>query len=880
MKNFQKIISGFDLTAAEKIYKNRLHQLLQDGLAHSINIAGDVKKHPDKWSVNFPEEEKTVEITYDPSADQNIGFTCTCGRKLCSHIGAALSLLLDHPVELGIGTAPSGDADTINGYSALITEAVDDRRRKALSEKMKIKSVNDEKLWTDYIVTSQESGRSYRVALRGFERGESFCTCPDFLKNRLGTCKHIFAVIHNVKKKFENRELEQKYKREGISVFINYAGENQELRIGFPENMETADSDIIAPYKNISITDVGRLLEKINILENKGYDVLIYPDAEEYINKLLYYKKIKDRVDEIKKDPQNHPLRKTLLLAELMPYQLEGIAFILENGRAILADDMGLGKTIQAIGSAEFLYKEGDLKKALIICPASVKSQWKKEIKKFTGKDSILIAGAADERSSQYETGELYTICNYEQVMRDITYIEKAKWDLIILDEGQRIKNWEAKTSKIVKSLKSPFSIVLTGTPIENQLGELYSIVEFIDMRHLEPAFRFFYKYRVVDEKGKPIGYKNLNLLREKIKPIILRRTRDMVMKELPERITEIRKIPPSAEQLAIHNASRHIVQMIIRKKFLTEMDLLRLKKALLTCRMAADSTFLVDKEPPGYSTKLAELDQILEQLAAEEERKIIIFSEWTTMLNLIEPVLYKHNLVFVRLDGSVAQNKRQAIMDEFQNNKNCRVIIMTNAGATGLNLQAANTVINVDLPWNPAVLEQRIARAHRMGQTRTVHVFLLITEDTLEESLLTILDAKQALADGALNQDSKIDAIDLSGGIEELKKRLVELLGDKRPAPVDKSEQNRVEEEAIALAKRKKVAGAAGRVFESVFAFMHEISQNAGGEQPSREKITAVKQKLLDSVTQNEDGTLQLNVLFQDKKAIELLAESIAGMG
>src|SRR5207244_3599429 len=188
------------------------------------------------------------------------------------------------------------------------------------------------------------------------------------------------------------------------------------------------------------------------------------------------------------------------------------------------------------------------------------------------------------------------------------------------------------------------------------------------------------------------------------------------------------------------------LVSRITRKKFLTEMDLLRLQKHLLMCRMSADSTFLVDKQAPGYSSKLDELDDLLDRLFSEEGRKVILFSEWTTMLDLIEPLLTKRKLRFVRLDGSVPQKKRQQIVADFQSDPRVRLFLTTNAGSTGLNLQAANTIINVDLPWNPAVLEQRIARAHRIGQTRPVSVFVLVTEQTIEESLLATLSSKRDL--------------------------------------------------------------------------------------------------------------------------------------
>ena len=192
-------------------------------------------------------------------------------------------------------------------------------------------------------------------------------------------------------------------------------------------------------------------------------------------------------------------------------------------------------------------------------------------------------------------------------------------------------------------------------------------------------------------------------------------------MDELPPRTTEVIRIAPTDEQLDMQKGHRNIVQTIINKKYLSEMDLLRLQKALLMCRMCADSTFLVDKQAPGYSSKLKELGDLLDQLKAEADRKIVLFSEWTTMLNLIEPLLDARRMNYVRLDGLGAPEKTAGTDPPLPERSACMLFITTNAGATGLNLQAANTVINVDLPWNPAVLEQRISRAHRMGQQQPV---------------------------------------------------------------------------------------------------------------------------------------------------------------
>jgi SNF2 family DNA or RNA helicase len=261
----------------------------------------------------------------------------------------------------------------------------------------------------------------------------------------------------------------------------------------------------------------------------------------------------------------------------------------------------------------------------------------------------------------------------------------------------------------------------------------------------------------------------------------------------------EIVRIAPTDEQLQMHGSYMRTVQSIVRKPFLTEMDLLRLRASLLMCRMAANSTFLVDKKPPGWSSKLERLGEIFDTIAGEPRRKVVLFSEWTTMLDLIEPLLEERKIGFVRLDGAVPQTTRQRIVARFQDDPQVRVFLTTNAGSTGLNLQAANTVINVDLPWNPAVLEQRIARAHRMGQKRPVSVFVLVTEGTLEDNLLGTLSSKRDLAMAALDPSSEVSDVDVRSQSEDIKAKLEVLLGEKKAAPVDRTAAENVSHEVDA---------------------------------------------------------------------------------
>ncbi len=579
---------------------------------------------------------------------------------------------------------------------------------------------------------------------------------------------------------------------------------------------------------------------------------------------------------EIRKDPERHPLRKQLLKAELLPYQLDGIAFAVGAGRAVLADDMGLGKTIQGIGTAELFARLAGIQRVLIVCPASLKSQWAAEISRFSGRSQRIVLGNAQERVAQYRSGQFFTIANYEQVLRDESVVATVPWDLIILDEGQRIKNWESKTSRTFKSLKSQFALVLSGTPLENRLEELFTVVGFVNAHSLGPAYRFFHKHRMVDDEGRTQGYRQLDALRETLKPILLRRTRDSVKLQLPERTTEIVRIRPTEEQRAMSEHQMTLASRIASKAYLTEIDLLMLQKHLLMARMAANSTYLCDKELPGFSSKLETLDELLEQMADEASRKIVLFSEWTTMLDMIEPLMKKHGIRFVRLEGSVPQKKRQQIVHEFQNDPTCRCIMMTNAGSTGLNLQSANTVINVELPWNPAILEQRIARAHRMGQKNPVHVYLLVTENTIEERMLETLAAKHDLAMAALDVDSDVNEVILQGGMEALKRRLERLTGAKPTAPIDESVRVEVEAETEELAaRREKVASAGG---ELLGAALNLVSQLLGQGAPApRETVEAISTNLSQCVQRDPQGRPQLQVTLPNDESLASLAETLA---
>ncbi len=517
-------LSGLKFEEACKLLGAEGKQLILQGANRwEVNIAEDVYLGDDLFRLSFPgasagngSAPTIVTITLMADARERMHWNCTSCQTACLHVGAAFSLILEDKLALGLAAPPKVRVPVVSlNEEDLVARALAEREERARTEKMDVRSAEAAKPWTDYTVTSKLSGKSYRVSLRGFTAGQSYCSCPDFRTNTLGTCKHVMLVIKKVKRKFSPAELKKPYRRKRLALHLRYDGEAS-LRLLVPDKLDEETSRIVAPLRDRPLEDMHDVLRRVARLEKLGHEVGVYPDAEEFIQHRLFQDRMRERMVEIRRDPAAHPLRETLLKIPLLPYQLDGIAFAAGTGRAILADDMGLGKTIQAVGTAELLAREAEIKKVLVVCPASLKSQWRAEIHRFCDKQVQLIGGASAERLAQYDNECFFTVCNYEQVLRDILAIEQVKWDLIILDEGQRIKNWEAKTSTVIKGLKSPFALVLSGTPLENRLDELYSVVQFVDDRRLGPGFRFFNKHRQADDKGKVLGYKNLADLRER----------------------------------------------------------------------------------------------------------------------------------------------------------------------------------------------------------------------------------------------------------------------------------------------------------------------------------------------------------------------------
>jgi SNF2 family DNA or RNA helicase len=329
----------------------------------------------------------------------------------------------------------------------------------------------------------------------------------------------------------------------------------------------------------------------------------------------------------------------------------------------------------------------------------------------------------------------------------------------VILDEAQRIKNWNTRTARSVKRIASPYAIVLTGTPLENRLEELVSIVEFIDKHRLGPTFRFLADHQVHDEHGKVIGYRNLDRIGKTLAPILIRRNKGEVLSQLPERLDKNFFVPMTPEQNRHHEENRELVARLVYKwrkyKFLSEADQRRLMIALQNMRMSCDSTYLLDHET-DFGVKADELATLLDEVLEQPGSKAVIFSQWLRMHELLVRRIEKKPFDHVLFHGGIAGSHRKGLVDRFREDDRCRAFLATDAGGVGLNLQHASVVVNMDLPWNPAVLEQRIGRVHRLGQRLPVRVVNFVAQGTIEEGMLSVLQFKKSLFAGVLDGGEK----------------------------------------------------------------------------------------------------------------------------
>lgn len=625
------------------------------------------------------------------------------------------------------------------------------RQQASKTERFVINSVDEKLCPGEYIVRNPEKSNEYKVVYRGANSEWNYCSCMDFKTSRLGTCKHIEAVKNcfiGKKGTRVHREIPPY-----TSVYLSYRGERcVKIRIGSDnkdayERLAKDYFDENHVLKDTAYTHIGDFLTQARQISDT---FKCYKDAIDFIvdtREKAARKKIVEKYDDKKLDE--------LLKVTLYPYQKEGIRFAAKAGKAIIADEMGLGKTIQAIGTAELLRKEGLIGSVLILCPTSLKYQWRSEIKKFTDAEVYVIEGSHIKRKEAYARPEPYKIVSYNSAANDIKILGGLQTDMLIMDEVQRLKNWNTHISRSARKIESDYSVILSGTPLENKLDELYSIVEFVDNFRLSPYYLFKENHIVTDETGKVLGYKNLNDIGKRLSDILIRRRKKDVKLQMPERMDKNLFVPMTKEQMAMHQEWSNGVRMLVMKwrkmHFLSDKDRKRLLLFLSQMRMVCDSSYILDQKT-RYDTKVEECVNIINDIISEEGEKVVVFSQWERMTRLIAKELESREIGFEYLHGGVPSEKRKNLVDDFMNGPTSRVFLSTDASSTGLNLQAAATIINIDLPWNPAVLEQRIGRIYRLGQQNNIQVINLVAPHSIEEEMLGKLRFKTSMFEGVLD--------------------------------------------------------------------------------------------------------------------------------
>jgi superfamily II DNA or RNA helicase len=637
------------------------------------------------------------------------------------------------------------------------------RRQFGRDQSFGIKNRGGHEIFSEFDVTNPQSKSTHRVIIRGPRTGDNFCSCGDFATNTLGTCKHIEFTLAALERKRGGRAaLDAGFQPAYSEVLLQY-GAQREVRFRPGSDCPVELSRLAAKYFGPDGSLLSDAFARFEIFLNEAgkieHDLRCREDVLAFVAEIRDHERRQEILNHAFPKGVRSAAVKSLVKVPLYDYQAEGALFAARAGRCLLGDEMGLGKTIQAIAAAEIMARHFGVERVLIICPTSLKHQWQREIERFTGRSAQVVGGLRPQRAAAFREESFFKILNYDTVHTDLDLIESWGPDLVILDEAQRIKNWSTRVARSVKQIASPYAIVLTGTPLENRLEELVSIVQFVDRFRLGPTFRLLDRHQVRDEVGKVVGYRDLDRIGQTLEPVLLRRLKDNVLEQLPKRLDKNFFVPMTEEQRELHEENRDIVARIVQRwrkyKFLSEADQRRLMIALQNMRMSCDDAYLLDQGTRS-GVKVDELITLLQELLETPDTKVVLFSQWLRMHQVIQPRLRDREWDHVLFHGGVPGQKRKELVDRFRDEPNCRLFLATDAGGVGLNLQFASVVINMDLPWNPAVLEQRIGRVHRLGQRRPVQVVNFVAQGTIEEGMLGVLKFKKSLFAGVLDGGEK----------------------------------------------------------------------------------------------------------------------------
>ncbi len=684
----------------------------------------------------------------------------------------------------------------------------------------------------------KKSERPYVTVLESLAPPRGSCDCPDYLKGSLGLCKHLLAILDDQYSQSEARVAKAlaaaKTQTDGAAIVpgprfnpirpLRGSGDllqqiewptlavGQSSRRPSAARRRASHRFVVGkdgttalravptdPKRRLSV--VSDLLSVLRSARSKtGTDIAADPALKAHLIRE------KARLTDLL---ANRKLVKSSTTAlrglkrKLYPYQLEGVQRFLSSGRLLLADDMGLGKTVQAAAACHALFHTGRVRCGVLIVPASLKGQWLREWEATTDVPAEMVEGRPAERAEQYRRLRSgFLIMNYEQLLRDLDLVRELGPDMVVLDEAQRIKNWATKTSMYVKALAPRYRLVLTGTPMENRIEELASVLDWVDDFALAPKWRLVPWHTQVGGDGGAgrFAARNLETLRARMEGCVLRRVRKDVLKQLPPR-TDVRvPVQMTEQQTEAHAELEQPIASLAsraRKRPLTQPEFLRLMQLLTAQRMISNGLGQVNFESiwPTYSRverpdaalidglfspKLHELRRLITDVAIQQERTVVVFSQWRRMLRLahwaVRDLLKDAGLRAVFFTGAEKQRQRTQNVIELHDDPAVRVMFLSDAGGVGLNLQrAASCCINLEMPWNPAVLEQRIGRIYRLGQERPIDVYNLVTETGIESRISRSVAGKRAFFSGLFDGTSDEIRFESDGSFLSQLERLVE---------------------------------------------------------------------------------------------------------
>ena len=587
----------------------------------------DLEKHSFKYIIDGNYGDYEVDVNF---GNGNIEHHCTCPYygDGCKHIVAVCLDIISHLKRYKEAKEAKEEQkseksiadDELMGRDEIKIQALNDRRKKARGERFEI-TLGD--TYKGAHIIKNDKGKEYVVTMHDPLNEKGHCTCPDFNSNKLCTCKHVMHLHHHIKAKKSAKSRIEKENFPFVHIYWNSIEEKPNCFYDkeLPSNVKKDISllfDKEGNYRKDSILDAFDTLERLKGEKSIRVDQHLIQKIDEAL---------------FKKEVENYAVKTdidfSVVNATLYPYQKDGVKFALYRKSTLIADEMGLGKTLQAITTSILEKKIFGIEKVLIICPASLKEQWKLEIEKFSNESVTVIAGNKETRQAVYENNrDFFKITNYEAVRRDCLVISRFNPDLIILDEAQRIKNYETKTAQSIKSIPHKQSIVITGTPLENKLEDLYSVIQFVNPEMFTPLWEFAADHFIIkkDKKNRIFGYRNLDVIHQKLKTLVIRRRKEEVLEDLPDQVSNDYYVQLTQEQMEIHQSYLRSLLPLLNKKFLTPIDVRRIMELMTSMRMVCNSTFLIDRKT-NHSPKLKELQSIITDLAIENGRKVVIFT-------------------------------------------------------------------------------------------------------------------------------------------------------------------------------------------------------------------------------------------------------------